>query len=354
MEDKKDTIVDGKKTGDKTESGNPTHNADGTFGSGTGSGESSSVISDKLKSKFLDRIKMKSSSLFVGAREAYQKVKDKVITLKNFDFARNKNKEYRDLNYAMSDKNKQLLGNKIKDMFEKNELGMRIKFTNLIRAANQNKLKNLHEAGTGGGCTDSGYRGIFSESVFGSPKTTERVQRYDFEKYGCLVSRGVKDSIERRDGADHYGNCCLTFKKNNLKGRTTYTLDDSLSNRHVVPGIVGEDFDINCFVSTSTCERANYERNINNIVNSKTVRDFNNALDISYTELQYHGNLTFDDVSSIRVPDIYEKSEELKNLMNTIFKEKNIPVYTYDFVNEKEYKLEINEMGEITKTEVKL
>lgn len=39
MEEKKDTIVAGQITGDKTESGNPVHNADGTFGSGTGNSD---------------------------------------------------------------------------------------------------------------------------------------------------------------------------------------------------------------------------------------------------------------------------------------------------------------------------
>lgn len=353
MEDKtRETTVGGEPTGDITKSGNPDHNSDGTFAPKDGA-SSIPEVSDRLKTKLLNRIKMKASSLFIGARESYDKIKDKIVTLKNFDFARKRNKEHhRDLNYKISEENKKILGDKIKEIFENNELGMRIKFTNLIKAINQNKLKNLHEAGTGGGCTNSEYRGEFSVSVFGSPTTTSRVQRYDFEKYGCLVSRGVKDSIERSDVADHYGNCCITFKKNNLKGRTTYTLDDSLSNDYVVPGIVGDTFDPNCFVSSYNCEKVN--RKIEQIKNTKTVRDFNNSLDISYTELQYHGDLTFDDVSSIRVPDIYIKSDELKNVMKTTLLEKNIPVYTYDFVNNKEYKLEINEIGEIIKTEVKL
>lgn len=70
MEEKKPTTVGGQPTGDITESGNPTHNSDGTFGSDSSKDlenlgfyneekNTSSNISEKLKSKLLNKINKK-------------------------------------------------------------------------------------------------------------------------------------------------------------------------------------------------------------------------------------------------------------------------------------------------------
>ena len=228
---------------------------------------------------------------------------------------------------------------------------MRISFKNLLSALRMNKFLNLHEAGTGGGCTNSEYRGEFSHSVFGSPSTTSRRQRYDFEKYGCLVSRGVAGSISRGMSEHGYGRCCVTFKKNDIKGRATYTLGDSLGNRRVIPSLIGGDFEANCFVSTYDAERV--DSRIEKITKAQTPKQLNDVLDIPYTEIQYHGEMTFDNVSSVRIPDNYLEEEDF-GLLLTFATQKNIPIYTCDFSTNKEYVVNFNENGEIVKEEVNL
>jgi hypothetical protein len=350
------TVVDGKKTGDVTESGNPNHNADGQFTKkgGSGEGSASTVISESLKEKLQKRLTLKREGPYYGTKIKFDEYSKEIISLKNFKQAVENNRRYHDVRHKIDPESFRKLSLKVKELFEQNECGMRIKFVNLWKVFKGGRFLNLHEAGTGGGCTSSSIRGEFSHSVFGSPETYEQEQRYDFEKYGCLVSKGVKESIDRNMDENQYGDCCVTFKKNNIKGRTTYTLGDSLSNSNVAPSLVGGDLDANSFVSSWNAERVN--RKIEKIDGIKTPKQFADTFidsSLSYTEIQYHGELTIDDVSSVRIPDRYLKSEKFEYLLY-IATEKNIPIYTYDFITEKEYLIRFNENNEIVKEEVKL
>ena len=353
MEEKsKLTTVGGVPTGGTTKSGNPEHEpGTGEFGPKGGSSSLEKKLS--FKEKMDQRRDLKNKSLFVGAKAAYEAKKDSIQSLENFEEAKEKNRSIRNLEKRVRKETIDALAEKTREMFENNSLGMRIKFVNLLSAIKMERFINLHEAGHGGGCTNSDVRMRFSNNVFGSTYQSSRVNRYGLEKYGCLMSKNIGESIDWSDGADHYGDCAVTFKNSRVKGRTTYTFDDSLSSDVVIPGLAGGDFDINCYVSTYAASQL--DSRINDIIkNSKTLKDFKRELGVGYIEVQYHGELTLDDVESIRLQDKWLASPELKKVISNQLKEKNIPVYTYDFRTKKQYQVKINENGELYKEEVNL
>ena len=289
MEEKsKLTTVGGIPTGGTTKSGNPEHNPDtGKFDS-KGSGGSSLGKKLSFKEKMDQRRELKNKSLFVGAKAAYEAKKDSIQSLENFEKAKEKNRASRNLEREVRKEVIDALAEKTREMFENNSLGMRIKFTNLLSAIKMGRFINLHEAGHGGGCTNSDIRMEFSSNVFGSTYQYSKVNRYGLEKYGCLMSKNIGESIDWSDRADQYGDCAVTFKNSRVKGRTTYTFGDSLGSNKVIPGLAGGDFDINCYASSYDALKLN--SSINRVIEkSKTLKDFKRELDVSYVELQYHG-----------------------------------------------------------------
>lgn len=346
MEDKKKTTVGGKETGDYTESGNPTHKEDGTFGSkgDTGSTSSSDITSEKLgkmgfseepkkaissglKSKISLFMKEKKAGLSYGVKEKFEQLKNTIVSLRNFMPTRERNEKNRDFKRHWPQENLEAADQAMKTIFKNSNLSMRVKFSVISSIIKDNKFKNLHEVGTGGGCTDSSFRGEMSHDIFGSPATSEREQRYDFEKYGFLANKDIVSSISYSDRAKQYGDCCFTFKNENCKGRTTYTIGDSLGTDYLAPNLVGDTFNPNCCVSSYTSKDMNVD--IEELKKCKKVSEFTEKFHVGYVEIQYHGDFTLDDVKDLRIPGKYYRDSpgSVTNIVKSL-NERNIPVYT--------------------------
>lgn len=352
---KSPTTVGGVPTGDFTESGNPTHKDDGTFGSASSS--ISSEAKEKLKSLLEKRRQMKRENSFYGFKEAYDKQKSYIKSLENFDQARENNRRITgDFNKKLTPQQNEIFNTALTKAFNENIVGTRIRFDNLIKVFDTNKFINLHEAGRGGGCENSTIRMRFSHECFGSKYETERVNRYPLEKYGCLLSSDFGKALNRGDGASQYGDAVIAFKKDRIKGRATYTIGDSLANNRVIPTLIGDKFDANSFASSwGFTNVIGSSSSMERIKNAKNIGELKEALGVGYIECQYHGDITNDEIDFVIVQDIKVKSNnpDLIRVMNTVLNKKGIKVYTHDYVHHKDYEVKIGENGKLYQEEVK-
>lgn len=362
--EKKATTVGGTPTGDYTESGNPAHNPDGKFGEKTGTtgdaektASSVSTLKEDSKSKLkalLEKKRQLKLDAFSGWKEVYDKVKSGIQSLVGFDKARKENRiGSGDWNKKLTQQEYEIFDTALTKAFKENEIGSRIEFENLIKVIDSNKFINLHEAKRGGGCTSSEVRMNFSFSCFGSKYEPERINRYGLEKYGCVLSKDKGLAIQRSDGAVQYGDSAIVFKKDRMKGRTTYTIGDSLNNHHTIPNFVGNKFDANCFDYNSRFNAA--RGNIEKIKNAKNLDALKEALNTRYIECQFHGDVTLDDVDYFVVQDnkVKFQNPELIRVMQTVLSKRGIKVYTHDFLNNKDYEVKVGEDGKLYQEEVK-
>lgn len=189
-------------------------------------------------------------------------------------------------------------------MFEANEPKRRIGLNHILEMIDDNEFKSQQQTGSGMGAvfgkhSKSNPRSIVSSKLFGNDINTMKAA--DYEKYGYL---GIPDDYEdfwgSRNSASHYGKVMVVFKRDVFE-RTTFTVEDSLGNgdsREVIgtPVAAPSRFSI----------PANYDKDsvVETLADmylrkSTDVFEFNNSSGVSYTELQYHGKLTFDDVDRL-------------------------------------------------------
>ena len=199
------------------------------------------------------------------------------------------------------------------------------------------KFKTQFETNTSGGALSTSLRELTSKNLFG---WKDRPTDAGFEKYGYLRAGSFKDEALLGDvGVSQYGDASITFKKKNLMDRTTLTFGDSLD----AGGAVGQitptkvnDFDVRHSArrmsdwATVDKDWQKLDDNVANFTKMTNVQknDFlmgdgisNSKISMRYTELQFHGDLTVDDIDTISIEQDmwdYLPDSSRKNIQNFV------------------------------------
>lgn len=204
------------------------------------------------------------------------------------------------------------------------------------------KFKTQFETNTSGGVLSTYMRELTSENLFG---WEDRPTDAGFEKYGYLRAGSFKDEVSLGDVAvSQYGDASITFKKKNLMDRTTLTFGDSLdaggAYGEITPAKVN-DFDVRHSArgmdrwATTDEEWQKLDDNVSDFTRMSNIQknEFLMGNDISdgkismrYTELQFHGDLTVDDIDTISIEQDmwdYLPDSSRENIQNFV-KLKNI------------------------------
>lgn len=184
------------------------------------------------------------------------------------------------------------------DIFEKNDFCMRLN-KNVLPLIAQSKFMNQFETGSAPLGLTFNQRRVVAKKMFTIPEDAEGSE---YEKYGFLGSKNPKDDFKDDENfTGDYGDSIVRFKKRNLMHRTTFTIGDSLFN------CMHDDVRSSPVINPQI---ASIQRgHVNEVIYGLNVVENANAeksyLDIQaltrqkYIELQYHGNLTIDDVESV-------------------------------------------------------
>lgn len=198
-------------------------------------------------------------------------------------------------------------------MFDNADLCLNINSANIDDVLNGH-LKNQFETGTTDGSSDLDARRDLSKNIFGTPVGTGKEER---EKYGYMAD---KDDFENTlgSGGPWYGEkgdgnrCTIVFKKDNVKDRTTYTLDDSLmgcsdsGHQTYAAGIVD---------TTCSIEGASYSPNNARKIAKGQVKSLGELYNspLNYCECQYHGGVLAKDIEQIRFKSRSEMESAFKS-----------------------------------------
>lgn len=175
------------------------------------------------------------------------------------------------------------------------------------------RFKTLFETGTSGGSSNIDYRNYWEKTI--SPEVEKFFKKNDKfvnselrPVYGHLLTneeiKNYKLSGYMADGAEEYGDAVFIFKKNSIKNRTSFTLDNS-SNMY-------KSFtDINTLFNFRDNGRKPLDslRTINRIFGEKGKL----IEDRPYIELQAWGGINFKrDVEKMIVPQKYKSHKKWK------------------------------------------
>ena len=233
-------------------------------------------------------------------------------TLRNFE-KHSQNWENTVVKKKLSDNEIKILGDKVKKLIDDNEYSMRVWNDVLEKILQDGRFKNQFETNTSGGLLDKEMRIKATKQLFGE---SEIKDAKDFEKYGCL---GAKGFINEVTYADQYGDCIVHFKKDMLKNRVTYTIDDSLGYADEGKIIAGNaDNPRANGISIDDLRYIFDSLSSNNL----TLSSFLKESPFSYIELQYHGELTTDYISEVCFTEEMPSKEVID-----ILKSKNIKVF---------------------------
>ena len=207
---------------------------------------------------------------------------------------------------------------KLKKIIDDSDFCMRVKsrtFPKILDSWFMNQL----EAKRSGGAYSPGMRKSISDQLFGhsGKGSSGSIKDEEYEKYGFMAPKDMQDEPM----ADWYGDVVVRFNKDRLKGRTTYTLGDSLDYRSCgwaagstddpsLAGIIGSD-------ARRVFKRLQSAKTIHDVVASRSGDE--------YMEVQYHGKLDVDDIGSVTFTSVPPAPEIVKRL-----KDKGIKVYKYD------------------------
>ena len=174
------------------------------------------------------------------------------------------------------------------------ELRMRVPGQTIMeKILDSGKFKTQMETNTSNGMLDLDTRKRASQYLFGTD--TRNTPNDMYEIYGYI---GEKDIIAdaRNAHASQYGDIIVTFKKE-LRERTTFTIDDSLSIGLHDDAVASRITDIEAVNGMDrklkrVAALPKDERNVEMAVNN---------LGVSYIEAQYHGGLNIDMIESVHI-----------------------------------------------------
>lgn len=178
------------------------------------------------------------------------------------------------------------------------------------------KFKSFVETKTTNGYKDLTMRKDATKQLFSLWDDELELGVSQFEKYGYLGKADRAKSL--------YGNCRIVFKKEKLWDRTTFTVGDSLESLNdgsrKIPSLVSKPK----IVSNGTNIFSENMPDINNTVINAIQKRFDsieengyfqgmmNAED--YVELQFHGEITLDDIAYIEVPKSSKNLDVIQEL----------------------------------------
>lgn len=227
-------------------------------------------------------------------------------SLENFDSYQ---EQWVEDNFSLPTKTKASLEKNIKTIIDNNAYSMRVSANDLdsiIDNGFQNQLQTAKSKGT----LSAADRKTASYRLFNDDALN--MKDSDFEKYGYL---GSKDFVVDNEVSTtwQYGRTIVKFDKDRLEDRVTYTIDDSLGNalyNRVVGGKIGDSPTISGVPRDAVgdvVDRFKYAKNAD-FYDADTLAQ---EMDCRYWELQFHGDLTIDDVDSICFTGSEKASDEL-------------------------------------------
>lgn len=247
---------------------------------------------------------------------------DKIVLPKSLDNFEKHQQEWVDKHFIMRKKDKEVLQDGIQSVIESNAYSMRVSAKNL-QGIIDNGFLNQFETGTSGGTLSAKTRETASKRLFGVD--VDNMKKNEYEKYGYLGSKDF--AVDAKTSATgQYGSTIIHFNKDKLKDRVTYTVDDSLGNAlygEVAGGKIGEECSISGVPLYNTSDLLEYfkESDWNEIDNADELAQ---TIGCRYWELQYHGDLTINDVESIcftrRDKPTESVLEQLKDLGIAVYK----------------------------------
>lgn len=192
-------------------------------------------------------MKVDDDLLDLGSEETTEEELDRIAssstTLRGYKEAREKAKKK--LSYRkMDSKAEELYAKKMREILDHSSPASRFKPKIFLALMTSGKYMNQFEAGSTGGAPcmddpDGGSRGIASNFMFGTKNVgATDEEKFKWEKYGLFYDNGDLGSFLLPDGGyptrgtaaggEWYGKCTVLWNKEKLKGRITYTLEDSL------------------------------------------------------------------------------------------------------------------------------
>lgn len=222
----------------------------------------------------------------------------------------------------------------------KTAFSMRFRAQNLSSILGSNFMSQIQLKDAGKKVHSGGYlgpeaRAKASTDMFGTVRDEAGKNGKQFEKYGYAGCSDFSKDVSLGGSVSHYGDVIVHFKKENIFGRATYTMDDSLGPSHngILPGLVGMD---GVTMGTGTTSYRATE-GIQKIASDKAyaaaiegpekLRDAAQGYS-SYIEMQYHGKLTIQqDVGQMCFTDESAMTKYLTKKSKKILKDCGIKVY---------------------------
>lgn len=185
----------------------------------------------------------------------------------------------------------------MEELFENSNFNMRFNSEDIDALIDSGRFKNQFETKTSGGTLSAEHRRTASKKLFGAE--TKGVPGKALEKYGYLGYKDIDLDYLSGDGLGQYGDVVVTFDKKKVADRVTYTVCDSLGpavkNQTIAGDVMHPGF--------AGIKQENvidlYSNDITQDVFKKSINEINEAFDSRYIELQYHGDLTLDDVEQM-------------------------------------------------------
>ena len=216
-------------------------------------------------------------------------------SLKNFD-------EYQEQwvedNFSkLSPKQRELLDKGVQKIIDNNAYSMRVHSKDLQNIIDYGFLNQM-QTKTSGGTLSAADRKTASYRLFNNDAM--HMKPSQFEKYGYLGSKDLLVDDEVSDSWQ-YGRTIIKFNKERLKNRVTYTLDDSLGNalyNRVIGGKIGDKPTISGIPKDEigyVIDRFKYAER-EDWYDADTMAQ---EMGFRYWELQFHGDLTINDVDSV-------------------------------------------------------
>lgn len=194
---------------------------------------------------------------------------------------------------------------------QNNDLCMRVDDNIFEQIINDGYFKNQFETDFSNGYLDYDLRQLASRSLFGMK--TKNLKNKDFEKYGYLGSKDKILDFKDNYGLYQYGNVICTFDKNKVLKRTTMTCGDSLEAAAEGSLIASKltNPTISCINDSQVKDYKKlikFENNDKKLKNpTKLIKD---VAGDDYFELQFHGDLTVNDLESVTVKNRFSSRVE--------------------------------------------
>ena len=278
-------------------------------------GDKEAETTERIREQIAKQEQKKFRNVIKNNETCYNKPK----TLDNFE---EYSKKYYEENIKglISKEDEEFIKNTLNNIISNSEFSMRFKSDNIKSLLDSKKFMNQFETGTSGGTMSEKYRKEATKQLFGTGN--KKLKASEREKYGYLGNnnflKDYKFNCDYSRGVGQYGDVIIRFNKN-IQNRITMTVDNSLGNAccGCIMASPVDKVTVNCFDRDYLPKFSDIIKN--NILSSAD--DFTKALDVRYIELQYHGEVTLNDVTEICfTKNVPENIDEFKELGIKLFK----------------------------------